>query len=215
MSRENEKNEEEISRIESDLYAIIASILNLDRKYRNGQLKDSFFQKTIRNAINELIQLNFAIQEQQIVLSELLQNMNYTREYYKAIDIINQISSLGFISDNEIDNEDLYPQNIRSSILELPGLTSEITSSFITLLDALKINALNDKRIIINLCEDLKEKFSRFPGLDALKLQYENLRMKILEEPYRLIADKIYRDIIGQELYIIFNEFQKKLNLKI
>ena len=211
MSNRNEDNRECLSKIQSELYAIIETIINLEMKYKDGQLKDNFFQNTIRNAINDLIKLNFELQDNNIQLSEFLEEMKYNKEYFKAIDIINRISSLHFSSESSIDNSSLYPETVRSTFFGLPGLSSEITSLFITLMDALKIGNLSDNQILINLLKDLKFNFDKFPGLEDLKFQFDILYKKVLNDPDKLFSNQQHRESIGHELYSIFNEFQKKL----
>lgn len=148
MSKEKDKKSIHYSNIESDLYSIINTILNLYQKYQNGILKENFFQKSIKNSMSELLKINFLLKENKILLSELLDNMHFTKKYYEAIDIINNLSALNFPDSFLIKSSKELPQynkTISSSMLELPGVTAQITSSFITLLDALKLDALHNK----------------------------------------------------------------------
>jgi hypothetical protein len=213
MSKEKDKNN--YPNIESDLFSIINTILNLYKKYQNGILNENFFQKSIKNSMNELLKINFLLNEQNIILSELLDNMNFTKRYYEAIDIINSLSALNF-PDSHLSSQELsqYNKIISSSMLELPGVTAQITSSFITLLDALKLDALNNKEVVMKLFEDLKENLNRFPGLELLKIKFENLYKYVLANYQKLSKNKKFRDLIGDDLYKLFQEFQDKLNLK-
>lgn len=217
MSEEKDKKSILYSNIESDLYSIINTILNLYQKYQNGILKENFFQKSIKNSMNELLKINFLLKENKIILSELLDNMNFTKRYYEAIDIINSLSALNFPdrflrkSSNELPQ---YSKTISSSMLELPGVTAQITSSFITLLDALKLDALNNKDVILKLFEDLKKNLNKFPGLELVQIKFENLYKNVLGNYQKLSKNKKFRDLIGDNLYKLYQEFQDKLNLK-
>ncbi len=215
MSEEKDKKSILYSNIESDLYSIINTILNLYKKYQNGILKENFFQKSIKNSMNELLKTNFLLNEHNIILSELLDNMNFTKRYYKAIDIINSLSALNF-PDNILSSKELpqYNKVISSSMLELPGVTAQITSSFITLLDALKLDALNNKEVIMKLFEDLKKNLNRFPGLELVQIKFENLYKYVLDNYQKFSKNKEFRDLIGDDLYKLYHEFQNKLNLK-
>ncbi len=146
------------SELESEIFATINTILNLNQKYQKGILKESFFQRSIKSATNDLLELNLSLNKHNIVLSKLLNHMNFAEDYYKAINIINKISSLNF-STNQ------FSKSLSSSILDLPGITSEITASFITLIDALKLDGFDNIELIFEFFKDLKKNFDRFPGL--------------------------------------------------
>ncbi|MFX0025294.1 MAG: hypothetical protein ACFE8M_02685 [Candidatus Hermodarchaeota archaeon] len=217
MPEEKDKKSILHSNIESDLYSIINTILNLYKKYQNGILRENFFQKSIKNSMNELLEINFLINENNIILSELLDSMNFTKRYYEAIDIINRLSALNFPNSFSIKSNKELPQSqksISSSMLELPGVTAQITSSFITLLDALKLDALDNKDIIVKLFEDLKINLNRFPGLELVQIKFENLYKYVLDNYQKFSKNKAFRDLIGDDLYKLYHEFQDKLNLK-
>ncbi|MFX0019650.1 MAG: hypothetical protein ACFFAK_07935 [Promethearchaeota archaeon] len=217
MSEEKNKKSILYSNIESDLYSIINTILNLYKKYQHGILKENFFQKSIKNSMSELLKINFLLNENNIILSELLDNMNFTKRYYEAIDIINNISALNFPNSFLIKHNKESPQynkTISSSMLELPGVTAQITSSFITLLDALKLDALNNKDVIMKLFEDLKKNLNRFPGLELVQIKFKNLYKNVLDNYQKFSKNKEFRDLIGDDLYKLYHEFQDKLNLK-
>ncbi len=217
MPKEKDKKSILNSNIESDLYSIINTILNLYKKYQNGILKENFFQKSIKNSMNELLKINFLLNENNIILSELLDNMNFTKRYYEAIDIINRLSSLNFPDSFLRKNSKEFPEynkTISSSMLELPGVTAQITSSFITLLDALKLDALNNKDVIMKLFEDLKKNLNRFPGLELVQIKFENLYKYVIDNYQKFSKNKEFRDLIGDDLYKLYHEFQDKLNLK-
>jgi len=201
------KNSIEIkSELESEIFATVNTILNLNQKYQKGILKEIFFQRSIKSATSDLLGLNLSLNKHNIVLSKLLNQMNFTEDYYKAIDIINKISSLNF-STNQ------FSESLSSSILEIPGITSEITASFITLIDALKLDGFDDNELIFGLFKDLKKNFGRFPGLELDKINLQNIFEEILQNEEKIANNKNYRDSIADDLYVLYSLFLKKLNL--
>ena len=58
MPEERRDNSDYRSEIESELFALINTVINLYNKYQNGDLKDNFFQKSIKNCMNELLKIN-------------------------------------------------------------------------------------------------------------------------------------------------------------
>ncbi|MBY8979422.1 MAG: hypothetical protein KGD72_03435 [Candidatus Lokiarchaeota archaeon] len=207
--KNHRKNDLEIkSKLESEIYAIIKTILNLDHKYKSGSLKDNFFQKSIKNATNNLLTINISLSKYNLILSDMLKSMNYADEYYQAIDIINKISPLEFPAE-------IYSKSVSSSFLEIPKLTSEITSSFITLMDGLKLNDFNDEDLISGLFTDLKNQFGKFPGLELSKVKLQKVYQEYKHNPQKISTNKNYRDLIADELYALFNDFKRKLNLEL
>jgi hypothetical protein len=197
-----------ISKFESELFAVIKTILNLAQKYKSGSLKESFFLKSIKNATNNLLTINISLGKHNLILSEMLKSMNYTDEYYRAIAIINKISPLEF-------PVEIYSKSTSSSFLEIPKLTSEITSSFITLMDALKLNDFHDEDLIFGLFSDLKKQFDKFPGLELSKVKLQKVYQEYEHNSRRISTNKNYRDLIADELYALFNDFKRKLNLEL
>jgi len=196
------------SKLESELYAVIKTILNLDHKYQSGSLKDNFFQKSIKNATNNLLTINISLSKHNLILSEMLKSMNYADEYYRAIDIINKISPLEFPAE-------IYSKSVSSSFLEIPKLTSEITSSFITLMDALKLKDFYNEDLIFGLFTDLKNQFGKFPGLELSKVKLQKVYQEYKHSPQKISTNKNYRDLVADELYALFNDFKRKLNLEL
>ena len=196
------------SKLESEIYAVIKTILNLDHKYQSGSLKDNFFQKSIKKATNNLLTINISLSKHNLILSEMLKSMNYADEYYRAIDIINKISPLEFPAE-------IYSKSVSSSFLEIPKLTSEITSSFITLMDALKLNDFYDEDLIFGLFTDLKNQFGKFPGLELSKVKLQKVYQEYKHSPQKMSTNKNYRDLVADELYALFNDFKRKLNLEL
>lgn len=217
MSKKKNKNEKDelYSEIESELYSIVNTIHTLYKKYQRGNLNKAFFQKSIKNCMNDLLKINFQLKEYKVQLSEFLNVMNFTEKYYDAIDIINTISDMDF-SDfhNKKSGEDLQNKSISSSMLEIPGVTSQITSSFITLLDALKLNALDNKTITIRLFEDVKENLMKFPGLEIIQAKFESVYKNVLYNYSSFTKDNKFRSSIEDDIYKLYQEFQEKLNLR-
>jgi len=194
------------SELESEIFATINTILNLNQKYQKGILKEQFFQRSIKSATNDLLELNLSLNKHNIVLSKLLNHMNFTDDYYKAINIINKLSSLNF-STNQ------FSESLSSSLLEIPGITSEITASFITLMDALKLDGFDNNELIFGLFKDLKKNFDRFPGLELDKIKLQKIFEEILQNEEKIANNKNYRDSIADDLYVLYSIFLKKLNL--
>ncbi|MFW9949264.1 MAG: hypothetical protein ACFFKA_03955 [Candidatus Thorarchaeota archaeon] len=195
-----------LSELESELFATVNTILSLNKKYQNGNLKDNFFQRSIKSAMNDLIKINQVLNKNDIELSKLLVRMNIADEYYKAIEVINKMSSLNISTDQ-------FSKSTSFSILEIPRLTSEITSSFITLMDALKLETFDNNEIIFDLIKDLKISFDRFPGLELSKVKLTKIYQEFLKNGEKILKHKPYRESVVDDLYIVFKEFNEKLNL--
>jgi len=196
------------SELESELFAIVNTIISLDQKYQTGNLKESFYQRSIKSAMNELLKINLSLNKNNIELSKLLANMNITDNYYKAIDIINKMSLLNF-STNQ------FSKTTSSSILEIPRISSEITSSFITVMDALKLETFDNNEIIFDLFKNLKKNFDRFPGLELAKVKLTKIYEEFLKNGEKIVKNQKHRDSIADDLYVVFKEFKAKLNLEI
>jgi len=203
------KNSSEIrSELESELFAIVNTIINLDQKYQTGNLKENFYQRSIKSAMNDLLKINLSLNKNNIELSKLLANMSITDNYYKAIDVINKISLLNF-STNQ------FSKTTSSSILEIPRISSEITSSFITVMDALKLETFDNNEIIFDLFKNLKKNFDRFPGLELGKVKLTKIYEEFLKNGEKIVKNQKHRDSIADDLYAVFKEFKEKLNLEI
>ena len=152
MTNQKKTSSEIRSELESELFAIVNTIINLDQKYQTGNLKENFYQRSLKSAMNDLLKINLSLNKNNIELSKLLANMNITDNYYKAIDIINKMSLLNFSTNR-------FSKTTSSSILEIPRISSEITSSFITVMDALKLETFDNNEIIFDLFKNLKKNF--------------------------------------------------------
>ena len=193
------------SKKEAELFAIVKSIINLNNKYQKGKINDNFFKKALKNAMNNLFKLNLILKEKNLLLADLLEKMHIAKEYHNTIDIINRVSSLN-LSSNKLSKQN-------RTFLELPGLTSEITSSFITLMDALTLNDLKKHDFIINLFEDLTNNLSNFPGVRDILLKIEAIQRNVLNNIDKTLNDAELREKFIDEIYLIFKEFQTKLDL--
>jgi hypothetical protein len=205
------------SEIESEIYAVVNMILNLSQKYQDGDLKDIFFQKSIKNCMNELLKISFILKENHIKLSDLLEKMNFTDKYYRAIGIINSVASLNpdnYFTKSNYQNKSGSPNKYGPSIFEIPGVTSQITSSFITIMDALKLEVINSN-LIINLFKELLKSLEKFPGLEQITYKIEKIYKSVEKNITKIEKSQKFRDFIVDELYQIYKQFQNKLNLKI
>ena len=203
--------------IESDLYALINTILNAYEKFEEGVINDHFFRRTVKNAINELLKFNFYLNEEEIDLSLLLKKMNFAEQYYTAIGIINKLSSLEIslnAKGDAIKDRPTVSEKMSSTVLELPGITLEITSSFITLMDALKLKAFKERELIDNLFTELIKNLKKFPGLDNLRRNIKNIYKSVFSNTNTGEGDTKSSEEIVDEIYQVFKEFHGKLNLK-
>ena len=217
MVEENNFNLEEESNIESELYALVNTILNAYEKYKNGVIKAYFFHKKVKNTINELLKFNIYLDENDIDLSALLKKMNFTNQYFTTIDIINRISALEFpntFAERDGKEQSRSSQGLSSTVLELPAITLEITSAFITLMDALKLKGFQEIELVDNLFKDLKKSLNKFPGMDILLTKVKKLHKRSLTKSHSIDKPKSLIEEIVDELYRIFIQFQNKLNLK-
>jgi len=200
MDSPNRKNIE----IESELFSLVNSILKLNSQHEKGTINHNFFRKTIKNAMDNILKINFFLKEKNILLSDILKKMNISDDYYKAIDIINKASKLEFPTESEI----------QPSVLDLPKITSDITSTFITLMDALKLEGFDDIEIIRQLFNDLITYLKQFPGIESLLSRIKHVNYNILNNSLNLIENNKFRGKIVDDLYQVYQEFQEKLDLK-
>ena len=203
MSNKKKISEE----LKSELFALINTIIRLDNKYLEGVLDETFFKKSLKSAINSLLKIQFKIQEQNLSLKDLLEEMEFMQEYNKAISIINNASSLDF-------NTNEYPKSISSFILQIPSASSEITSSFITLMDGLKLVERENYELIFSLFQDLLKNLDKFPGLEMIKDKITVIYQNFTNHKNKFIQSIQFRNSIIDELYTAYNYFQQKLELK-
>ena len=205
--------ESQNTEIESEIFAITHTIINLSIRYKKGEVKERFFHKSIKKVLDELLKIHIKLREQNLILSDLLERSNLTLKYYQALDIINEVSALNF-ADMPSHQDSFNSDSLTSSILELPGITSKITTSFITILDALKLEAIDDITILDNFFNELLLNIRKFPGLEKLELKINKLHKYLLENKTRVLQNKNFRTLIEEDLYTLFKEFQSTLNIQ-
>lgn len=203
MDQKNKKVGLNTSEIESELYSILITIPNLNDKYREGAINEVFFQKSLKNAMNSLLSIKIFLKQENIYFSDYIKQVNLIEEYNSAINIINKLSSLDFTDDSS--------ERTKNSLLELPGITSEITSSFITLMDALKLDSLNDSDLIIKLFTELKKNLRKFPGLEDIKYKINEISEVVSRDVDDLVKSKKL-EILVDEIYSVYQEFQNNIN---
>jgi len=206
-----------IFEIESELYALVNTIKNLWVKYQENTINENFFRKALRNAVKGLLKFNISIKEKGLLLSNVLKDMDFVKEYNSAVRTIDKVLVINPHKENyEFLDEDYshFSNSIKSSILELPGITSEITTSFITLMDALKLEGLRNCDLIMKLFKELKLSLNNFPGIDDITLKIKKIKSHASENTNLLIENRVYREKLVDHIYEVFNEFQNKINLK-
>jgi len=206
MVEKNNNNSDVLFKIESELFALVKSLTNLNNKYQKGIVNDNFFRKALKSAMNTFLKLSFSIKENNFSLPDLLKTMNLSQEYDSVLDLINRVSTLN-LSDN------ISPSK-NHTFLELPSITSEITSSFITLMDALTLDGITKKELIFNLFDELNHNLANFPGLDDILYKVELVQQKAVNQIDHLPSDMKLKEKLIDDLYHLFKEFQNKLNLK-
>jgi len=205
MAEDSNFNSEIETKIEAELFSLIKSILNLNNKFQKGKINENFFKKALKNTINKLFKFKLILKENNILLIDLLEKMQLSKEFNDTIDLITRVSSLN------LSNEKLEKQNL--NILDLPGLTSEITASFITLMDALTLNDLKNQDFIFRLFDELNNGLSNFPGVEDLVIKIEDIQRRVSNNRDKLLYETKLREKVVDELYMIFKEFQTKLDL--
>ncbi|MHA1461346.1 MAG: hypothetical protein ACTSO8_07685 [Promethearchaeota archaeon] len=206
-----------IFELESELYALVNTIKNLWGKYQENTINENFFRKALRNAVKGLLNINISLKEKGLLLSKVLKDMDFVKEYNNAVRTIDKILIINPHKENfEFldENHSHFSKSIKSSILELPGITSEITTSFITLMDALKLEGLRNSDLIMKLLKELKLSLKNFPGIDDITLKIDKIKSHASENTNLLIENRVYREKLVDHLYEVFNEFQNKINLK-
>lgn len=208
MVEDSKLNPEIEIKIESELFALVKSILNLNSKFQKGKINETFFRKALKNTMNNLFKLKISINENNLLLADLLEKMSLSKEYNEVIDLINRITSLNF------SNEKTTIKKKQSqSFLELPGLTSEITSSFITLMDVLTLNDIQKEDFLTKLFDELITGLNSFPGLENLLFKVESTQRKVLHDIDKIRNESGFRKQVIDDLYSNFKEFQTKLDL--
>ncbi len=214
------KNQKSILEIESELFSLVKTIVKIHKKYIKGEIQENFYLKSIKSTIQELIRFNFELQDKGINLSNFLEKMDFSEDYHMAIDIINNVASLKS-NPSQVDvnfqktdtkKQQLIPK-LQQAVLELPGISTEITSAFITIMDALKLNNIATGNLLKNLFLDLLISLEKFPGLETIKEKIETIYSDIKNLSDNVIQTPQDQDILTEKIYSIFKEFKNKLNL--
>jgi hypothetical protein len=82
-------------------------------------------------------------------------------------------------------------------------------------MDALKLETFDNNEIIFDLFKNLKKNFDRFPGLELGKVKLAKIYEEFLKNGEKNVNNKKYRDLVADDLYVVFKEFKAKLNLEI
>jgi hypothetical protein len=194
------------SKVESELFSVVKSITNLNTKYQKGTVNQNFFKKALKTSMINLLKLNFILKENNIQLSLLLNKMDLTQEYNSVIDLINRVSTLN-LTENSISAKN-------RTFLELPSITSEITTSFITLMDSLTLDGLAKNDLIFNLFEELNDNLGKFPVLENILFKVKSIQTNALNQEDQIFSNAKLREKLIEDLYQIFKEFQNKLSLE-
>lgn len=206
-----------VSQLESELFANISIINKLYERYQRGQLNADFFQKSFKNAVYELLKIKIALKEKNILLSTIIKENEYIGQYNKAMHVIDKVSELNLAktSYNSDINDNRYASILKSSILHLPNLTSGITSNFITLMDAIKLEISVGESFILNLFQELIEQTRTFPGLTNISQKLRKIYSHVSKNIETLKNNHNYQEKVVNHIYDLFKQFQYLLSLKI
>ncbi len=214
-----DNNHKSIQQLESELFAVTSTINKLYEKFQKAKINNDFFQKSFKNSVYELIKIKVALKKKHIHLSEIITEKEFVREYNKAIFVIDKISKNNYYTKDLFrqynDKSSKYSNLIESSILNLPGITSEITSSFITLMDAIKLDVSVGTDFILDLFKGLKNQIIKFPGLDNIVKKFDKLYKHVSHNINTFQENYEYREKLVDHLYNLFKEFQEILSLKL
>ena len=147
-----------------------------------------------------------------MILSQLLKEINLVQEYDKVLNIINEAMIVNVSYENY---QPFYrnQQEVKRRFFNLPKLTLEITSTFITMIDALKLGVDRDMKFILKLFSKLMIELDKFPGLTALKYKLNKMHENLILNQRELKINQKYREDVAEELYSLYKEFQANLDL--
>jgi len=206
-----------VSQLESELFANISIINKLYERYQRGQLNADFFQKSFKNAVYELLKIKIALKEKNILLSMIIKENEYIGQYNKAMHVIDKVSELNLAKTSYRSdiNNNRYASILKSSILHLPNLTSGITSNFITLMDAIKLEISVGESFILHLFQELIEQTRTFPGLTNISQKLRKIYSHVSKNIETLKNNHNYQEKVVNHIYDLFKQFQYLLSLKI
>ncbi|MBY9006261.1 MAG: hypothetical protein KGD63_05845 [Candidatus Lokiarchaeota archaeon] len=207
-----------IHKLESELYAIITTFNKLYEKNQKGIVSKEFFEMTFRNLVYDFIDIKITLKLDDIDLSDIIKDVHFIEEFNETISIIKKRSQtdhtkkLLTIHD---ENRLKYSNLIAPSLSYLPGITSEITSYFITLIDAVKLDISVGNSFILGLFKNLKREIIKFPGFDYLNKKIDKLYRHLSQNFDTFRENEQYREKLGIHLNNIFEEFQDILDLQL
>ncbi len=210
-----ENNSNPFVKIESELYSLVNSVLELNSKFKKGMINEGFFYKSLKNNINQFHKINNYCKENRIAIQDILKRMDFVDNYNKALDVINEISSTRFSNDEYRESERDLPKSserLKSSLLDLPKIASDITASFITLMDSLKLEIVSNYDQLFN---EILQNLSQFSSLQSVSKKVKDLFEQITKDRRKMVEIPRYREQVTNQLWDIYNEFQKRLSFKV
>jgi hypothetical protein len=200
--------------IESELYCSICSIINLYNKNQNGLINHNFFHKSLQNSYRKLRSINLHLKNHNISITDFVRKTDFIKDYNTALQIINEFSSKK-ISLSTLDlkskNKRDFAQKLKETVLDLPSLTSEITSSFITLMDAIKLSSRHNQRLIFKFFNELKVTLHKIPEFHTYLQKVKKIEGHVKRNFDLLLEKEEYKEKVVNHLYNIYQEFQNQL----
>ena len=207
-----------IHKLESELYGIITTFNKLYEKFQRGIVSNEFFQKTFSSLIYDFIDIKILLKLNKIDLVDIINDDYFIKEYSEMNSIIKELSQTD-LTEKLITIHDekrlKYSNLISPSLLNLPGITSEITSYFITLMDAIKLDISVGNSFILGLFKNLKKELSKFPSFDYLNKKIDKLYIHLSQNIETFRENDLYREKLAIHLNNIFEEFQDVLDLQL
>jgi hypothetical protein len=78
-------------------------------------------------------------------------------------------------------------------------------------MDALKLDSLHDDYLITKLFNELKKNLKKFPGLEEIKHEVDEIGLVTLRDLDELVKNNKL-ELIADELYSVYQEFQNAIN---
>lgn len=192
------------SKLKPKLFALINSVLELEDKYQKGKISDSFFHKTLKSSMDSLMEIKIKLKESDISIVDLVKQMGIKQRYDKSLSIMDEV----------ILSQEAPPSSqarFKTSVLELPSQTSQITSAFITLMDALQLDKIRDASYIHALFDDLKEALARVPMLNPILAKVNQVHAHALDHSEMILNSRSYKKKACDHLFAIFKQFEDAL----
>ncbi|MEJ2278666.1 MAG: hypothetical protein P8Y70_13095, partial [Candidatus Lokiarchaeota archaeon] len=206
----------DLSDIESELYDIISTIMNLYHKNENGLINQNFFHKSIQNNYKKLRNINLLLKNKNIPITSFIKETNFVKEYNTALQIINEFTSKKVSISNLVlksKNKSEFAERLKKSVLDLPSVTSEITSSFITLMDSIKLCSRFNQKLILKFFNELKLNLQKLPEFEAYMHKIKKIESHVRKNFDLLIKSNDYKEKVVNHIYNIYQEFQNELRI--